>query len=365
MAMKNLILSICIIILFCTCTKKEPSENEVIENKNNDEILITNEDNRNPKNDREYIILFGENGNRTLNINDLFVITIPEGMELKFIEQKIGIDKGERGIVKRSPQYLIQNNLYIVFQDKYFLITIGCYGNANQDILSGNKKYNMELFNYSGSYAVADRIIDLKQNYDNIPFINENNVQIGKLVGSWPSGTTSDYYGLYFILPNNEFNECIVSINNVWRTYAKNTSLILFNDLNYKEKYKDEGGNLEEYFRLLELMEDSISFIISDNSIKIYNGYPYEEYSNGNLFIIPTIDNLRMRDQPSITGNNIGYMRKEVYTVMSIGEEIEIDGIKGNWVLIKPFFGNDLSWVFSGYTREVTPEEKSFYTDPW
>jgi hypothetical protein len=50
-------------------------------------------------------------------------------------------------------------------------------------------------------------------------------------------------------------------------------------------------------------------------------------------------------------------MKNEIYQIIIVGNELEIDGIKGNWILIKPGLGNNLTWVFSGYTRSATEEE--------
>lgn len=293
------------------------------------------------------IYVFG----KEYNINDLFQVNIPDGIELVSISQKLMI-KDDKS------QYFIWNQIDFIFENKYFSIAINCYGNSNKKILEGSKTYNMETGTYYASYNIADQIKDLKQNFIHMPLFNKNNVKYSKFVSDWPSGRTSDYYGLYFQMPNNDFSECIISINNIWYSFAKNQRLQIGNNLDYKELYMKEGGKLQAIFQLLELFENSITFSISNNAAKIDN---YEKYESDYSYIIPTIRNLRMRREPSLNSEVLGYMLNKIYQVIIIGDEAVIDGIKGNWILIRPAIGNDLSWVFSGYTRKATEEEIDYY----
>ena len=156
-------------------------------------------------------------------------------MEIVSIDQNLSVQSD-------SSQYYIINNFYIVYEDKYFVISIRCYGNENKSILNNTETLNMKKGIYYGAYGIADRIKYLKQNYNDKPFINKNNVKIGKFVSYWPSGRTSDTYGLFFTIPNVDFNECSVIVNNIWSTFSLNEKLE-WNDKDYKDKIKREKEN--------------------------------------------------------------------------------------------------------------------------
>jgi hypothetical protein len=241
-------------------------------------------------------------------------------------------------------------------------MSILCYGNKNESILKGDETLNMEKYTYYGSYGIADRIKYLKRNYSNMPFFNKNNIKMSKLVSDWPSGVTSDTYGLYFTLLNSDFNECSIIIDNIWGAFAQNEKLV-WDDNNYKNKIKNEGGKLEELFQKLEFIENSITYTISNSSNKINNGYTYQKYPADYSYILPTINNLRMRNSPALTGEFSGFMKNSIYMIIRIGENVEIDGISGNWIMIKPAGGNSLSWVFSGYTRKATEQEIEYFSE--
>ena len=179
---------------------------------------------------------------------------------------------------------------------------------------------------------------------------------MSKLITSWASGATSDYYGLYFNIQDNEFNECVISINNIWGTYVNFETISKISEKNYISKILEEGDDLENIFKDLDIMENSITFSLTKNSMIIKNGDIGENEIEDDL-IYPAINNLRMRNQPSLTGEIVGYMENRIYQIIFIGAEAEIDGIKGNWLIIRPFNKNSISWVFSGYTRKPTKEE--------
>jgi len=293
------------------------------------------------------VLLIGCSGKekKLLNINNLFEIRIPENMEIISIKQYFLKDKN-------NTQYGIGNVLYIVFQNKFFFMDIDVYGDSNRNILDGSKKYNLREIINPHPYMSQSQIIELKENYNNAPFINKNQVTMGKFISNWGTRWTSDYYGLYFTLPNEDFNECVISIYNIWGTFAENEQL----DDNYKYKIKEIGGNLEKIFNDLEKMEDSIKFKLTGKSKKIGIDNIGEQIIEDE-YIYPATNNLRMRSQPSLTGEELGYMEDKMYRIVFIGEEAEMEGLKGNWLLIIPWFDNSASWVFSGYTREATEEE--------
>jgi hypothetical protein len=291
-----------------------------------------------------------EKGDKVLNINNIFEIKIPENIEIVSIDQNLLFDRD-------NTQYGIRNMLHTLYENKYFFIDINIYGNTNSSIFDKSKTYNLREVIQPSPYDSKNQINYLKENYIKEPFTNKNHVKIGKYFDSWGTDWSSDYYGLYFSLPNNEFNECDISIFNVWGTFEKSEEI----DENYKTKIKKIGGNLEKIFNDLELMENSITYKLSEDSIKIENGRVGEQIIDDDC-IIPIIDNLRMRSKPSLDGEVWGYMEKEIiYRVVVIGEEAEIGGIKGNWLFIKPWYGKNASWVFSGYTRKPTSGEMDSY----
>jgi len=356
--LKTLLLTVtALLILNAGCTKKniqssstnglqdqfgynnaENEEQKQVSNFNNDdsEFILNRE---------EILNTLRKKGDKLLNINNLFEIKIPENIEIISINQYLLLNRN-------NTQYGIYNLFKIVYQNKFFFMSINIYGNTNHFILEGNKTYNLSKIINPSSYMSKNQIKYLKENYINESFINKNKIKISRYVSIWGTSSTSDYYGLYFKLLNNEFNECVISIDNIWGTFAKIETL----DENYKENITKEGGNLKKIFQDLELMENSITFVLSEDSIKIENGSIGEEIINDE-YIFPLIDNLRMRNQPLLTGEVLGYMEKKMYRIVFIGKKAEIDGIEGNWIMITPWNGNDVSWVFSGFTRKATDEE--------
>ena len=346
--MKNIIF-LFLLALLSGCSDKKSQTNSVDKEQNQFLNISSAYMNTEISENKEIIIkLLEKSGIKLLNINNLFEISIPENIEIVTLNQYLFMDRD-------NTQYCIGNYLGIIYQNKYFVIRIDCYGDSNESILNGNETYNLRKIINPEPYKSRNEINFLKKNYSDDFFINGNGVRIGKSISNWGSGVTSDYYGLYFTLSNNEFNECVILIYNVWYSFAINEGLV-HDDKNYKIKYMNEGGNLERIFQDLEFIENSITFTVSNDSIKIYNGSIGENIIDDEL-IFTTIDNLRMRKQPSLSGEILGYMDDIIYRVILIGEYAEIDGIKGNWVMVIPFNGNSISWVFNGFTRKPTEEE--------
>jgi len=284
------------------------------------------------------------------NIQNLFQINIPDEIEVIEINQSLRINKYDS-------QYWLANWFYFIYDNKYFTLQVNCFGSSNKRILDGSETLKMTTGTYLVKYNITDQLKYLLHNYNETPIYNKNKIKYSRFVSNWASGTTSDYYGLYFQIPNDNFTECIISINNVWGSFANVQELEMGNNPDYKEKYMLKGGSLKNIFKLLEILEESISFVISNKIINITNGYNYNKYKSDDSFICPTIKNLRMRKEPSLNSEVLRYMADTLYQIIIIGNELTIDGIKGNWILIKPENRNNLTWVFSGYTRKATKKE--------
>ena len=130
------------------------------------------------------------------NINDLFMISIPSEIEVVSIRQALGVNN-------RKSRYMINNEIAVIYGNGYFVINMICYGSRNMSILNGSETLNMETGVF---YAHTEEINYLKENYINRPITNNNGIRYGRFVSSWPSGTTADFYGLYFSLPNGDFD---------------------------------------------------------------------------------------------------------------------------------------------------------------
>ncbi len=109
-------------------------------------------------------------------------------------------------------------------------------------------------------------------------------------------------------------------------------------------------------------------FLSSNILFSLDNNYFKTNIKIDHLFV-NSLDGLRIRDEPSLSGNRIGvlYDRMSI-KVVSIGNETEIDGIKSNWIkILLPLETiknqtNIYGWVFGGY---LTNELKSFSTIGW
>ena len=96
------------------------------------------------------------------------------------------------------------------------------------------------------------------------------------------------------------------------------------------------------------------------------------EYFNNtkiDILYVDSIEGLRIRDTPGLTGNRIGVLYdRMVVKVVEIGDETVIDGIKSKWIkILLPIetIKNDKNiygWVFGGY---LTDKLEPFSTDNW
>jgi hypothetical protein len=79
---------------------------------------------------------------------------------------------------------------------------------------------------------------------------------------------------------------------------------------------------------------------------------PKLDSANNTKIFIPSIPNLRLRDAEK-TGNVIRLLKdKEKFKLVEMGQEDEINGIKGSWVKVKSLDNNDEGWCFNGYLIE-------------
>jgi len=342
--MKKLFFSILITILCLACTnKKEPPE------------LITEEIifdiNTAVFKDREIVInQLRQPGNKKINIDNMFEITIPENMEIISITQRLIIDS-------MNPRYYVSHLFELAYHNKYFVLSINCHGNSNRSIINGNETFNLRTI----TTGIPSQIYLLQDNYNSKPFFNQNNIKLGKMVAGWGSHWTSDIYGLYLPLESDNFNECEITLYNLWGAFTDIDVYELNNDI-YAARSTAEGGIIEKIVQDLIFLENSITYSSSDNSIKIIIGNIGED-TNDSMYIFPTQNNIHLRRTPSVSGEIIGYMEDKIYNILMTGENTEIDGIYGNWLMIIPFpyKFEDVAWVFSGYTRNPTNEELDYY----
>jgi hypothetical protein len=227
---------ILLVILLIGCSNKKIQSNSTSENyeqtlnENQERPLSINNTEPELILEREKILkLLRKKGDKILNINNLFEVKIPENIEIVSIDQYLILDRD-------NTQYGVRNSLYMVYENKFFCICIEIYGNKDKSFFTEDKTYNLKkMVNYD-PYVGQNQVKHLKENYLNAPFTNRNKVKIGRFVSLWGTSFTSDYYGLYFKIPNDQFDECIISIDNIWGTYTKNEIL----DENYKEKIVKE-----------------------------------------------------------------------------------------------------------------------------
>jgi hypothetical protein len=290
----------------------------------------------------------------TYSIENLFSVTIPEEIEILSIDQEIRTKKD-------NTQYYLSTSFGILYKNVYLYLSINCYGNSNPDLYKSQN--NVKTNYYYNLYNLSSQLDYLFANYEKTHFVNTNNVKYSIFVSDWDSGWSSDYYGVYFKLNDSTFSECIISINNSWSAFEPKNQLSI-NDNKFRDKYLAEKGDIKTFYQLLDSLVNSITFNPSDKQIIISNGFSYQKYKSDYSYCIPTINNLRMRSLPSLQGEVLGVMQESVYTILGIGIEDTIDGIKGNWILVIPTLGNKATWVFNGYTRKPSEAEISKYVNP-
>jgi hypothetical protein len=120
---------------------------------------------------------------------------------------------------------------------------------------------------------------------------------------------------------------------------SKNDKFTIFKEADYDKKNNGKWVFIE--------INDFISGWVLDSYI-----IKEKDYVNS-IKYIPKVDNLRLRESPSIDGKIIRLLTKnEKLEFMERGKEETINGIKGYWINIKTEKG-ETGWCFDGYLNII------------
>lgn len=112
------------------------------------------------------------------------------------------------------------------------------------------------------------------------------------------------------------------------------------------------GKNLKKF--VLYILTGLMIFSLSAESKKYYKNEKLK-----NTMYVNSLEGLKVRDNPDLSAKRIcGLMNAMPVKIIGVGKEIEIDGIKDNWVkILIPAYewkseNPEYGWVFGGYLSE-------------
>lgn len=155
-----------------------------------------------------------------------------------------------------------------------------------------------------------------------------------------------DYADIYFyrIMYNNYFElEKSFKYRN-WLYPEKYKFTVTIDELKKAYKYEQEEENKRKYKTYRIPFNTSVTYPAECQAI--------------------VIDNLSIRESPSLTANKIGrYEKRTEITLYGKSEkEEEIDGIKSYWYKVK-LNDDSYGWVFGGYVRIFFEDDSLGYSD--
>ena len=116
----------------------------------------------------------------------------------------------------------------------------------------------------------------------------------------------------------------------------------------YIPKYERDVD--EKYTILLEKWYDNGWFFSGLLLIPYDNILAPNKYAK--IYYLPTIDNLRFRESPTLNGKVIRILKKnDVLELIEKGKTETIKGVNGTWVKVKTDLGEE-GWCFDAYLKE-------------
>jgi hypothetical protein len=99
--------------------------------------------------------------------------------------------------------------------------------------------------------------------------------------------------------------------------------------------------------------EDKFGYVSTPGRDKKYYKLSGPNKTEKTIKFVPTIDNLRFRESPTLDGKFIKMLVKgEKLDFMEKGKEEIVNGVKGTWVKVKTEKG-EVGWAFDAYLEEV------------
>ncbi len=291
-----------------------------------------------------------------LNIHNILKIDIPDEFEILSISELLGSHP-------ESDQYCLSIYIDYIYGNRNLFLVLDLFGYGDE------AKYNslaeiLELDNsyeYYPVYRTADQKKYLKENYQINRETNSHNLGFSRFVSSWPSGISSDYYGFYFSIDNEYFQEVIIHSINYWSSFGGDCESL--DDKNFRQEIASLN---EDGKRLMAFMDNIIDSVVPPrSSVKIIRNKSLEIKNTGSLqgYWVNETENTELYAQPDPASEVLDHTGCQPYVVIGTGPDVIIDGKQGRWYRIASYVGTRTGWIFSGFLRELDEEELENYLE--
>jgi hypothetical protein len=300
-------------------------------------------------------ILAQEVNAATYNLLDVLEVTIPEDFQLLSLSQHF---------YKHYlfSQYDLEVRFEVAYRTALLPITFDLFGYDSIRAAEGLSKYVGTPQSYDRMYNMSDQSKYLIAEYDRSSKISLQGIKYSQFVSTWNSDVSTDYIGYYMKTNNAVFSEAIISLYNSWSALDASPELG-FDEKDFGQKLERQGAVARDFYRKVSSMIDSIRIPASGNGKRLDYSLQFASYDIRGEQYVPTITNLRLREKPSLSAAIVGLVKNQPHLIIEKGPEATIDGVKGNWVRIRPLAGNRIGWAFSGYLRRLTDKERTPLTD--
>ena len=282
-----------------------------------------------------------------LNIHNLFSLDIPDSFEVISVGQSLQKHK-------KSEQYCLRIYIEVIYENRYLPMNLYLYGNDKYDELHSMFQLD-EISTFYNEYHRAVENYFLKNKGDTEE-INVTGLSYSRMVSDWASGVMSDYYGVYFQLANNYFEEAFVTVTNSW--YSFTDEKLKSYDSEFRDKIANMDSIGQDYYDFIDTMIQNLAL---NGDFEINEDFEYMNYEYVSGYYIPTVENLRLRSSPDLNAQILGYVTDEPHKIIGFGDDFTAGGIEGKWLRIRTFTGTTTGWAFSGFIREIRKDEEIKY----
>ncbi|MBC8156973.1 SH3 domain-containing protein [Armatimonadetes bacterium] len=278
------------------------------------------------------------------NIYNLFSVDLPKEFEVHQIDSGIRYNS-------KFKQYWLTVYISFIYRNVYLTIDMQIFGNGEK--AAAAKKFGFERIDdeYSNNYNSALNGAILKSNQFKIP---TKAVSVYEFISDWASDYVSDAIAYRFDPNVAGIEVCIFQTLNSWNSFDTKRKLKM-PELDFWNKLKIEDVDTQKFYLLYRKMMEEIAQPKTD--ITLIDSKFVLKTVQSDLVMLPSINNLRLRESETTDSKIIGYVLAEPYYVVQEGRDDTIDGIKGKWLRIRRGFSNKIGWAFSGYLRIATKEE--------
>jgi|GEM_PF-5158589 len=260
-----------------------------------------------------------------ISFYNIFILTFDNSLILEKVGESIFTYQNDEN------KYMVRFDINIT-KDKFYTqmqVYLRPKKNINLEELKEYTKIG-EPENASANFGSGEEYSYYFKENNNFTDINLNNIIIKRAISDWGSEYIHDklLYNIE-IKDNKYFDNCLIEFSNMMPENISNIKEI-------EELINKHDKIVENYL----IIEKAIKSILFKNGIYI-------------KYFIAKVDNLRLREKPSLNGTIIRNLNKdEKIELIEKGKEETINNIRGNWLKVKTK-KNEIGWCFDPYLKEI------------